>query len=152
MWTPEVFPSAQHEGSNKITNLLKYIIKMWNPEQQYFEVGEQILIVEVEEILTSPWGKDVTTQGLNDQYCFPRTQMNGKKIPMKYLMDLPLRTILFTMQWVSRSHGSHQASRAHMLYSLEEMTPTLINWEEDFLVVLKYHLTKCRRSEMKQFG
>ena len=30
--------------------LLEYILRMWNPEQQYFEVGAHILTVEVEDI------------------------------------------------------------------------------------------------------
>ena len=30
--------------------LLEYILRMQNPEQQYFEVGDHILIVEVEDI------------------------------------------------------------------------------------------------------
>ena len=30
--------------------LLEHILRMWNPELQYFEVGAHILIVEVEDI------------------------------------------------------------------------------------------------------
>ena len=30
--------------------LLEYILQMWNPKQQYFEVGAHILSVEVEDI------------------------------------------------------------------------------------------------------
>ena len=30
--------------------LLEYILKMWNPKKQRFEVGAHILIVEVEDI------------------------------------------------------------------------------------------------------
>ena len=31
-------------------NLLEHILQMWNSEQQYFEVGPHILMVEVEDI------------------------------------------------------------------------------------------------------
>ena len=55
--------------------LLEHILRMWNPEQQYFEVGAHILTVEVEDIyfltslsrqgvpisLTSSRGGDITT-------------------------------------------------------------------------------------------
>ena len=112
--------------------LLEYILRMWNHEQQYFEVGAHILIVEVEDIyfliglsrrgvhisLTGPHGGDITTQGIIDQYCLPGTHMSGKKIPIKYVMELPLRTAPFTLQCIFGSQGAHQASRAHMLYSL----------------------------------
>ena len=30
--------------------LLEHILQLWNPEQQYFEVGDHILTVEVEDI------------------------------------------------------------------------------------------------------
>ena len=30
--------------------LLEYILRMWNPEHQYFEVGPHIVTVEVEDI------------------------------------------------------------------------------------------------------
>ena len=30
--------------------LLEHIIHMWNPEQQYFEVGAHVLTIEVEDI------------------------------------------------------------------------------------------------------
>ena len=56
-------------------HLLERILRMWNPEQQYFEAGAHVLNIEVEDIyflkglcrrgahvsLTSPRGGDVTT-------------------------------------------------------------------------------------------
>ena len=39
-----------------------------------------------------------------------------------------------------------------MLYALECMAPTIFNWREGLLVNLKYHLTKCLRGELEQFG
>ena len=146
--------------------LLEYILKTWNPEQQHFEVGAHILTMEVEYIyfltgisrigvpisLTCPHGGDVTTQVLIDQYCFPRTQMSGKNIPIKYVWDLPLRTVLFTMQRVSRSHVAHKASRAHMLYVLESMELAVLKWDEALLVTFKEQLTMCHHGELNQFG
>ena len=55
--------------------LLEYILHMWNPDQQYFEVGAHVLTIEVEDIyfltglsrrgalisLTGSCGGDVTT-------------------------------------------------------------------------------------------
>ena len=47
--------------------LLEYILRMWNLEQQYFEVGAHILTVEVEDIyfLTSllRWGAPISLTG-----------------------------------------------------------------------------------------
>ena len=77
---------------------------MWNPEQQHFEVGAHILIVEVEDIyfltglsrrgapisLTGSRGGDITTQDLIDRHCIPGMRTSGKKIPIKVVMDGPL--------------------------------------------------------------
>ena len=70
--------------------------------------------------------------------------MSGKKIPIKAVRDLPLQTIMFTMQRVVGSQGAHQDYRAHMLYAIEAMAPTVFNWEEALLLVFKDQLTKCR--------
>ena len=143
--------------------LLEHILHMWNPEQQYFEVGAHVLTIEVEDIyfftrlsrwgapisLTGSHGRDVTTQELIDRYCLPSTRTSGKKIPIKAVVDLPLCNILFTMQRLARSQGPHQTSRAHMLYAIEAMAPTFFNWAEALLLVFKDHLTKCRHGELK---
>ena len=97
--------------------ILEHILEIWNPEQQYFEVGAHILIVEVEDIyfliglsrrgapisLTSSRGGDITTRELIDRHYATGTRTSGKKIPIRVLTDGPLRTVLFTMQRVAES-------------------------------------------------
>ena len=97
--------------------LLEHILRMWNPEQQYFEVGAHILIVEVEDIyfltslsrrgapisLTGSRGGDITTEELINRHRIPGTRTSGKKIPIKAVMDGPLRTVLFMIQRVAGS-------------------------------------------------
>ena len=104
--------------------LLEYILRMWNPEEQYFKVWDHILTVEVQYIyfltelsrcgdpisLTIPRGGHMTTQELIDRHCFPDTQMSGEKIPIKEVMDFPRCIVLFTMQRLSGSQGAHQDS------------------------------------------
>ena len=84
--------------------LLEHILRMWNLEQQHFEVGAHILTVEVEDIyfltglsrqgapisLTSSRGGDITTRELIDRHCIPGTRTSGKKIPIKTMIDGPL--------------------------------------------------------------
>ena len=143
--------------------LLEYILHTWNPKQQYFEVGAHVLTIEVEDIyfltrlsiqgapisLTGSCGGDVTTQELIDHHCLPGTRTSGKKIPIKAVVDLPLCTLPFTIQRLVGSQGPHQASRAHMLYAIEAMAPTVFNLAEALLSVFKYKLTKCRQGELK---
>ena len=97
--------------------LLEHILQMWNPEQQYFEMGGHILIVELEDIyfltslsrqgspisLTRSLGGDITTRDLIDRHYAPGTSTSGKKIPIRAVTDGPLWTVLFTMQRVVRS-------------------------------------------------
>ena len=137
--------------------LLEHILWMWSPEQQYSEVGAHILTVEVEDIysltglsrwgapisLTGSRGGDITTQELIDRHYIPKMRTSGKKIPIKVVMDGPLWTVLFTMQRVAKSQAVHQDSRAHMLYAIEAMVPTIFNWEEALLLIFRDELTKC---------
>ena len=131
--------------------LLEHILRMWNPEQQYFEVGAHILIVEVEDIyfltglsrwgtpisLTGSCGRDITTRELIDRHCTPGTGTLGKKIPIRAVTNRALQIVLFTMQRVAGSQGVHQASREHMLYALEAMAPTVFNWPKALLPIFK---------------
>ena len=131
-------------------HLLEYILRMWNPEQQYFEVGLHIVAVEDIYFLTGlsrrgepisligSRGGDITTQELIVLHCYPGTKMLGKKIPIKDVMDLPLWTILFTMQRVAGSQGAHQASWEHILYALEAMAPIVFNWVKALFPMFKY--------------
>ena len=84
--------------------LLEHILQMWNPEQQYFEIGAHILTLEAEEIYFLPglsrWGApisltgsragDITTLELIDGHCAPGTRTLGKKIPIRAVTDRPL--------------------------------------------------------------
>ena len=91
--------------------LLEYILRMWKLEQQHVEVGAHILTVEVEDIyfliglsrcgepisLIGSRGGDITTQEIIVCHYFPGIKMLGKNIPIKEVVELPLRTVLFTM-------------------------------------------------------
>ena len=141
-------------------------MRMWNPEQQYFEVGAHILIVEVEGIyfltglsrqgapisLTGSHGGDITTRELIDWHCVPGIGTSRKKIPIRAVTDKALQIFLFTMQRVAGSQGMHKDSRAHMLYALEAMAPMVFNWVEALLPIFKDQLTKCQQGKLKQFG
>ena len=101
-WTPSM---VSHE------RLQKHMLQMWNPEQQYFEMGAHILTVEVEDIyfltglsrqgdpisLTGSCRGDITSQEIIDRHCAPGMRTSGKKIPIRAVTNEPLQTILFTM-------------------------------------------------------
>ena len=143
--------------------LLEHILHMWNPEQQYFEVGAHVLTIEVQDIyfltglsrqgapisLTSSCGGEITTQELINRHYIPGTRTSENKFFIKAVVDGPLHTILFTIQRVAGIQGVHHASRAHKLYIIEAMAPTVFNWAEALLPIFKDQLTKCRQGELK---
>ena len=87
--------------------------------------------------LTSSCGGDITTQELIDCHYVLGMRTSGKKIPIRAMTDGPLRTVLFTMQRVAESQGVHQDSRVHMLYAIEAMAPTVLNWAKSMLPIFK---------------
>ena len=102
LWNPSM---VSHEL------LLEHILWMWNLEQQYFEVGSDIIIVEIEDIyfltgllrwgapisLTGSRGRDITTGELIDRHWAPGTGTSRKKIPIKAVIYRALHTVFFTM-------------------------------------------------------
>ena len=99
--------------------------------------------------LTRSRGGDITTRELIDRESALGTGTSRKKIPIKVVIDRALRTVLFTMQSMDRSQGVHQDSRAHMLYAIEAMAPTVFNWAEAMLPIFKDQLSKCQQGELK---
>ena len=102
--------------------LLEHILHMWNPEQQYFQVGIHVLTIEVEDIyflmrlsrrgapisLTSLQGGTMTTQEMINDHCHPGMKMSGNKISISVVVDMPLRIVLFIMQRLVGNQGPHQ--------------------------------------------
>ena len=88
--------------------------------------------------LSSSHGGDITTQELIDCHCLPGTRTSGKNIPIKVVVDLPLYTLIFTLQRLAGSQVPHQDSRENMLYAIEDMAPTFFIWAKALLPIFKY--------------
>ena len=74
------------------------------------------------------------------------------KIKIKSLVDIPLRTVVYTIGKMVGTMDTHLTSRSHMLYDLQCMELTVFNWCEGMLACLKSQLNKCKRGTLKQFG
>ena len=120
---------------------------MINVEDIYFLTGLSRRGILVS--FTGPRGGDMSIDDLIDEYCVVRTRSQGGKILIKNIMDRPLRTVAFTIEKVAGSLVSHHATKTHMMYALECMSPTIFNWSEGLLVILEDQLTKCRRGDLK---
>ena len=67
------------------------------------------------------------------------------KLRIKSLVELPLRTIVYTIGKVVGTRAAHLTSRSHMLYDLQCMEPIVFNWCEGMMACLKNQLNKCKR-------
>ena len=86
---------------------------------------------------------------LIDEYFLVGTHSQGVKIPIKHIVNQPVKTLSFIIKKVAGSRSSHLTTWDHMLYAVECMAPTIFNWSEGLLVSLKEQLTKCQRGELK---
>ena len=112
--------------------LLEYIINMWDTDQEHFVVGVHILPIEIEDIyfltglsmrgipmvLYGARGGEGYLDDIINQHCSLGIESQLGKLQIKSLMDLPLRTAVYTIGKVAGTRASHLIRRSHMLYAL----------------------------------
>ena len=102
--------------------LLDHFIRMWDPDQQNFQVGTHILTIYVEDIyfltVLSRRGSPESLIGIEegemyvddliDEYCTVGKRSQGGNILIKHIVDRSLRTVAFTIEKVVCSRSSHK--------------------------------------------
>ena len=81
---------------------------MWDANSQHFVVGDEILMLEIEDIyllmelsyqgvfvvLSGKWrGREIVDTYIHE-YCHPRAHKRKNKLPIEQVVDLQLHTIL----------------------------------------------------------
>jgi hypothetical protein len=146
--------------------LLEHLVRMWDVNEHIFHVGVHTFTLEIDEIYflisLSRHGSRVSLSGGRggaepmDYYvanhCSVDTEKHSGKVPIKNVLDLSLRTIIFTITCVSRSETPYMALQSQFQYAIECMEPRVFNWCEGLLKNMKKQLTKCRTGRLKQFG
>ena len=106
--------------------LLEYMIGLWNAVEQGFQIGTQLLTIELEDVyfLTnlSKRGAPIILSGQRalpvpvDEYlenhCVPGSRLVGCRIAIKDVRDLPLWSILFSITSIVGSTNFHLVSRS----------------------------------------
>ena len=69
----------------------------------------------------------MSVDGLIGEYCVVVTRSQGGKIPIKDILDQPLRTISFIIEKVAGNKPAYQTTHSHMWYAMECMAPTIFN-------------------------
>ena len=128
-------------GMRAQVRLLEHLVRMWDPDQQVFNVGAHTLTIDVEDIyfLTglSRWGSHVSLSGNRRggmkmseycrEYCVPEAERQRGKVAIWGVMDITLRTILFTIARMVGSAAPHMALQSYFQYALECLEPRVFN-------------------------
>jgi hypothetical protein len=107
--------------------LLEYLVCMWDPDQQVFNVGAHTLSIDIEDIyfltrlsrhryyviLTSSRGGGLKMSEYCNQYYVPETERKKGKVAIWGVQDLTLRTILFTIAQMAGSSAPHMALQSY---------------------------------------
>ena len=105
---------------------------MWEPDSQRFLVGDQLLDIEVDDIYfliglshrgervefnDREGGGELVESYIKD-LCANGTHRQGGKLSIQHVMDIPLRTILYTMTCIADSTSAHLDSKSQVLMSI----------------------------------
>jgi hypothetical protein len=112
--------------------LLEYMIKLWNIAEQGFQIGTKLLTIELEDvyfltglskggapiILSGQRALPVLVEEYLENHCIAGLRLVGGRIAIKYVRDLPLRSILFSITILEGSTSAHLVLRSQMAYYL----------------------------------
>lgn len=124
------------------STLLDYMVQKWDPEIQAFQIGVHTLEIDIEDIYfiigLSKRGAPMVMSGQrNDveetmddyihEYCAPGIMKKSGRASIPTVMDMPLRTILFSVVRAFGSLGAHYSTKVQMTYALECVEPRVFN-------------------------
>jgi hypothetical protein len=155
--------SIRIPGMRAQVRVLEYLVCMWDPDQQVFNVGAHTLAIDIEDIyfltglsrrgsyvsLTGSRGGGLKMSEYCNQYCVPEAERKKGKVAIWRVTDLTLCTILFTIARMAGISAPHMALQSYFQYAIECTKPRVFNWADAVLRSIKRQLTKCRRGEMK---
>ena len=81
--------------------------------------------------------------------CAEGTFRQGRKLPIQHVIDISVRTILYTMTRIAGSTSTHLASKSQVMISIHATEGMVSDWCSSFLENLKDQLTRCRQGQQK---
>ena len=120
--------------------LLRKLIEYWDPVDESFTLDEDPLHLEVDDIYfmtgLSRRGQEISLTGIGPKdlltvreytalYCMPDTRVNSSGVPIKFIRDLGLRAIVYTINRMAGSAAGHLATRPYMGLALSCLEPQL---------------------------
>jgi hypothetical protein len=141
--------------------LLEHMIGLWNIAKKVFQMGTQLLNIELEDVyfitglskrgapivLTVQWVLPAPMDEYLANHCVPGARLVGGRIAIKDIRDLYLRSIMFSITSIVGSMSAHLVSISQVAYGLQCLEPTLFNWSTGFLHHVKEQITRCRSGQ-----
>jgi hypothetical protein len=114
-------------GMRAQVRLLEYLVRMWDPDQQVFNVGVHTLAIDIEDIyfltrlsrcgyyvsLIGSRGGRLKMSEYYNQYCVPKAERKKGKVDIGGVQDLTLHTILFMISRMVGSSDPHMALQSY---------------------------------------
>jgi len=143
------------------------LIEYWDPVDEAFTLDEDPLHIEVDDIyfltelsrrglavsLTGLGPRDLlTVREYTEQYCTAEAKVNSSGVPIKYIWNLGLKAIVYTINMMAGSAAGHLAMRPYMALALSYLEPQLYDWCRVVRENLVKQLTACHEGKKKEFG
>jgi hypothetical protein len=80
------------------------------------------------------------------------TEKVGSQVPIHKTINLTLQVILLLIGHITGSMTLHQASWAHMHYSIQFQEAHIFYWSTNMLMCMKRQLKECQQYRKKNFG
>jgi hypothetical protein len=114
-------------GMRAQVQLLEHLVRMWDPDQQVFNVGAHTLTIDIEDIyfltglsrrgsyfsLTGSHRRGLKMSEYCREYCVPEAERQKGKVDIWGVTDINLRTILFTIAQIAGSVAPHMALQSY---------------------------------------
>ena len=124
MWSSEILQGAKYEGTKQ---LLRKLVDYWDPVDEAFVLDEDVLHVEVDDIYfitgLSRRGLEVSLIGVglesltvceyNQEYCTAEAKVKSTGVQIKYIRNLSLKDIVYTINRMAGSVVGHLATRQY---------------------------------------
>ena len=114
-------------GMRAQVRLLEYLVRMWDPDQQVFNVGSHTLSIDIEDIyfltglsrrgyyvsLTGSRGGGLNMSEYCNQYYVPEAKRKKGKVAIWGVQDLTLHTTLFTIAQMADNSPPHMELQSY---------------------------------------
>lgn len=121
------------------TDMFQYLVRTWDVQGHHFRIGEHIVTINIEDIyfwiglswrgahnsFYGYWRGEESMKYYVATYYEKSQPSSDRKIEIKEICDLHLRTILFTITHLASSTTPHLATKSQMQYALECLEPPI---------------------------